>query len=145
VRELERKLLIKRSRIMAFYDSIKTKADMLIANIQAEFARRAPSLDEVGTMVGIFLAKLVQEAQEKASAAISGPEKKAAVIAAATALFNTALIGVIAIPWLPKWLASWLTKYSFPLYLAIVSGAIDAIVNILKENEVKNFETEKPQ
>lgn len=124
---------------MSFYDNIKERADILIEGIKAGFDKAKPTLDIIGRQVGLFLAEMVKEAQKRASDAVSGAEKKAAVILAATALFDTAIIGVVSIPWVPKFVATIMTKYSRPIYIAIVAGAIDALVNVLKENKVEDF------
>lgn len=124
---------------MSFYENIKDKADVLIESIKEGFSKAKPTLDVIGRQVGLFLAAMVKEAQKKASEAVSGAEKKAAVILAATALFDTAIIGVVSIPWVPKFVATIMTKYSRPVYIAIVAGAIDAIVNVLKENKAEDF------
>lgn len=128
---------------MSFYERIKSRADNLTANIKAGFDKSKPTLDMIGKQVGLFLAEMVEEAQEKAADAVSGPEKKEAVLTAATTLFDTAIIGFIAIPWVPKFISVIIVKYSRPIYIAIVSGTIDAFVSTFKVNKVSGFTAEE--
>lgn len=124
---------------MILFDKIHAKAQERIDNIKKSFEGVRPNLAEIARQVQGFLTDIIQEVQSAAADNIGGPEKKEAVMNAAALLFDQLLVHVIKLPFIPGFISSFIIPWIKPIYLKLVSGAIDAIVNVLKINKAPNF------
>lgn len=112
---------------MSLYDKLQDSITQIIADYKAANADGKLSFTEIFTLVGNAVASFVHLTENFGEG--SGPEKKAAVIAAIDKLFDE-VITPIDIKGIPNFLESIFDSSLKKLVLALADGWIDTLVKV---------------
>lgn len=112
---------------MSIYDKLQGAIDQIIADYKAANADGKLSFSEIFTLVGNAVASFVHLTEDFGEG--TGPEKKAAVIAAIDRFFDE-VITPIDIKGIPNFLESIFDSSLKSLVLALADGWVDTIVKV---------------
>jgi hypothetical protein len=126
-KELEKKL--KEKTMSELYETVKGQVDALIATYKGAISDNQLTLVEAWTLAQHGFTTFVTIA-EKLNA--TGVEKKAVVMAAAEKLYDEVL-APIDIKAIPNFIEPTMDKMARPVYLELISKAVDYLVNLEKK------------
>ena len=128
-RENKEEKKLKEKEMSELYDTVKLQIDTLIADYKASIEDNQLTLVEAWTLAQHSFTAFVTIA-EKLNA--SGLEKKAVVMSAAERLYDEVL-APIDIKAVPNFIEPTIDNMARPVYLELVSKAVDYLVNLEKK------------